>query len=455
MATNAPESTAVREPHFRTERPVRIQPTRKSSAGWIVLIIVLLAAAVGVWWMFFRPKPTGTETATGQGTGRGAGGREIPVVAATAHEGDLPIYLNGLGTVTPFNLVTVRSRVEGQIMQIAFQEGQDVKENDLLVQIDQRPYQVQLEQAEGQLGRDQAALNNAKVDLERYKSAGTSVSQQVLDTAEATVRQDEAIVQSDQAGIDNAKLNITYCTITAPITGRIGLRKVDLGNMIAANDPNGIAVITQLQPIAVIFSISQDDATPVLRKPNGGVGLQVTIFDSSLTTQLATGFVSAIDNQIDPTTGTVKIKATVENKDRILYPNEFVNARLLVDTVKNATLIPAAAVQRGPDNQFAYVVKKDQTVEVRPLKLGQTSEVTTNDVTQEMTAVAEGLSPGEVVVTDGVDKLQPGAKVAVRERGAGGGRGASTMPSTQPGATPSTGTPGEGGSRHGNHQNAT
>ena len=250
-------------------------------------------------------------------------------------------------------------------------------------------------------------------------------------------------MQSDQAGINSAKLNITYCTITAPITGRIGLRKVDLGNMVEPNDVNGLAVITQLQPIAVIFSISQDDATPVLRKPGGGVGLQVTVFDSGLTNPLATGVVSALDNQIDLTTGTVKIKATIENKDHVLYPNEFVNARLLVDTIHNATLIPAAGVQRGPDNQFAYVVKKDQTVEVRPLKLGQTSEIGAGETAQELTAIADGLSPGEVVVTDGVDKLQPGSKVAVRERGAGGGHGSSTQPSTRPSGDDS------GGHQHG------
>ena len=444
MATNAPESAAVREPHFRTERPVHVEPRRSSGAvGWIIALIVLAALGVGAWLLFFHGKTAPADATQGPG-GRGAGGgREVPVVAATAAQGDLPIYLHGLGTVTPFNLVTIRSRVEGQIMKIGFIEGQDVKEGDVLVQIDPRPYEVQLEQAEGQLGRDQAILNNAKVDLERYRSAGASVAQQQLDTAEAAVRQDEAIVQSDQAGINSAKLNITYCTITAPITGRIGLRKVDLGNMVEPNDVNGLAVITQLQPIAVIFSISQDDATPVLRKPGGGVGLQVTVFDSGLTNPLATGVVSALDNQIDLTTGTVKIKASVENKDHVLYPNEFVNARLLVDTIHNATLIPAAGVQRGPDNQFAYVVKKDQTVEVRPLKLGQTSEIGAGETAQELTAIADGLSPGEVVVTDGVDKLQPGSKVAVREGGAGGGHGSSTQPSTRPSGDDS------GGHQHG------
>jgi multidrug efflux system membrane fusion protein len=238
-------------------------------------------------------------------------------------------------------------------------------------------------------------------------------------------------VQSDQAGINSAKLNITYCKITSPIGGRIGLRKVDIGNMIQANDPNGLAVITQLHPISVVFSISQDDAVPVLKSTNGGIGLAVDAFDRGFLNKLASGIVSALDNQIDPSTGTIKIKATFQNQDNSLFPSQFVNARLLVRTLKDATLIPAAAVQRGPDNQFVYVVKQDQTVEVRPVTLGPT--------TDDTTAVEEGLKPGEVVVTDGVDKLQPGAKVAVRE---GGRRGATT----KPGATTAPGN--EGGRRN-------
>jgi multidrug efflux system membrane fusion protein len=418
MESNAPHSTALPNAHFRApSRPV--EQTRHGNAGWVIITLVVVAMlGIGVWALFFRGKAGGGAEANAHG-----GHGEIPVVAATVKQGDLPIYLTGLGTVTPFNLVTVRSRVEGQIMKIGFTEGQDVKEDDLLFEIDERPYQVQLEQAQGQKARDEALLNNAKADLARYQSAGSSVAQQQIDTAAALVRQYEATVQSDQAGIDSAQLNILYCKITAPITGRIGLRKVDIGNMVAANDPNGLAVITQLQPIAVIFSISQTLAIPVLQKPNGGIGLEVTAFDQGFNTPLATGVVSAIDNQVDPTTGTIKIKATIENKDRILFPNEFVNARLLVNTLKGATLVPAAAVQHGPDNEFVYVVKKDQTVEVRPVKVGPTTEDTT--------AIEDGVAPGETVVTDGVDKLQPGAKVAVRE----GKRGATTQgATTQPGA---------------------
>ena len=293
-------------------------------------------------------------------------------------------------------------------MRIDFTEGQDVKENDLLFEIDPRPFEVALEQAEGQLGRDQAALNNAQVDLTRYQSAGASVAQQQLDTAMATVREDEAIVKSDQAGIDSAKLNLVYCKITSPIDGRIGLKMVDVGNMVQANDTTGLAVITQLKPITVVFSISQDDAAPVLRRADGGVGLAVDAFDSSFTTQLATGTISAIDNQFNPSTDTIQMKATFKNDDHALFPSQFVNARLLVDTLHQATLVPAAAVQRGPDNQFVYRVKPDQSVEVRPVKIGQT--------TDDTTSIDDGVQPGDVVVTDGVDKLQPGSKVAVRER---------------------------------------
>jgi multidrug efflux system membrane fusion protein len=338
-----------------------------------------------------------------------------------ARQGELPIYLNGLGTVTPFNLVTVRARVTGEIVNVAFTEGQDVKKDDLLIEIDPRPFQVELQQAEGQLGKDQALLNNAKKDLERYQSAGASVAQQQIDLATSQVRQYEAAVKSDQAGINNAKLNLTYSRVTAPISGRIGLRKVDVGNMVMANDANGFATITQLQPIAVVFSISQDDAVPVVQKEHGGIGLTVDAFDRGFTNLLAQGKVSAVDNQIDPSTGTLKIKATFENKDNSLFPNQFVNARLLVETLQGKTIVPAAAIQHGPDGDFVYVVKQDQTVEVRPVKVGPT--------TDDRTAVDDGLKPGETVVTDGVDKLQPGAKVAVRE---GGRRGASSRPTTAP-----------------------
>ncbi|HEX3357572.1 MAG TPA: MdtA/MuxA family multidrug efflux RND transporter periplasmic adaptor subunit [Tepidisphaeraceae bacterium] len=418
MDTNRSDGATVVQPHFR-QREMVAPPVHRRGLGWaIALMVVLTLVAVALVVYFFWWRPHAAQLAAEQ-TGKG-GGRDVPVVAATAKKGDLPIYLTGLGTVTPFNLVTVNSRVAGQITNVAFTEGQDVKQGDLLVEIDPRPFQVQLEQAEGQLGRDEALLANAKDDLARYQSAGVSVAQQQIDTAAATVRQDEAIVKSDQAGIDSAKLQLIYCRITAPFSGRIGLRKVDVGNIIQANDPNGIAVIAQLQPIAVEFGISQNDAPAVLRSKTGGIGMQVDAFDLGLKNQLAAGSISAVENQIDPTNGTLRIKASFANTDNALYPNQMVNPRLLVNTLKDVTLVPAAAVQHGPDGEFAYIVKKDQTVEVRNVTTGQT--------TDDITAINEGVQPGEVVVTDGVDKLQPGSKVAVRE----GGKRASA---TQPGAT--------------------
>ncbi len=407
-------AAAVVQPHFR-QREMVARPATRSGLGWVIALVAVVGIGLAVYFFWWRPK---SATQATEQTGHGKGG-DVPVVAATSKKGDLPLYLTGLGTVTPFNLVTVNSRVEGQIINVAFTEGQDVKQGDLLVEIDPRPFQVQLEQAEGQLGRDEALLANAKDDLVRYQSAGVSVAQQQIDTAAATVRQDEAIVKSDEGGIDSAKLELTYCRITAPISGRIGLRKVDVGNIVQANDPNGIAVIAQLQPIAVQFGISQNDAPSVLRSKTSGIGMHVDAFDLGFNHQLAAGTITALENQIDPTNGTLRLKASFANTDYSLYPNQMVNPRLLVNTLKDATLVPAAAVQHGPDGEFVYVVKQDQTVEVRP--------VTTGPTTDDLTAINNGVKPGEIVVTDGVDKLQPGSKVAVRE----GGKRASA---TQPGA---------------------
>jgi multidrug efflux system membrane fusion protein len=433
MTSHGPDGTALREAPLH--RPPAIRQVRRRSRGWIAWAVVTLVLAGGAagYWFIVRPMLANRAATSAKQSG-GGGSRSVPVVAATAHKGDLPIYVNGLGTVTPFNLVTVRTRVGGEVTQVAFEEGQDVKEGDLLAQIDLRPFEVQLEEAQGQAARDEAFLGNAKSDLDRYQSAGTAVSQQQIDTAAAQVRQYEATIKSDQAAINNAKLQLTYCRITAPITGRIGLRRVDRGNIVQANDVNGLAVITQLQPIAMVFSISQDDASAVLRKPRGGVGLTVDAFDRGFTEKLATGTIAAIDNQIDSSTGTLRIKASFANKDGVLFPNQFVNARLLLETLHDAILVPSAAVQRGPDGDFVYAVTSDQAVEVRPVKVGAT--------TGEFTAIESGVQAGDVLVTDGVDKLQPGAKVSVRERGQGG---ATTRATTRSDAA--TSQPAGGGSR--------
>ncbi len=316
----------------------------------------------------------------------------------------MDIYKIGLGSITALNTVTIRPRVDGQLMTVAFEEGQTVHEGDLLVEIDPRPFQVQLTQAEGQMAKDQAQLDNARLDLKRYEGAGEAAAQQLRDTAEATVKQTEGAVKIDQAAIDSAKLNLTYCRITAPITGRIGLRLVDKGNIVHASDPGGLAVITQLQPIAMVFSLPQDDIGQVMQKINSGAKLRVDAYDPEEKTRLATGTLAAVDNQIDPTTGTVRLKAILDNQANTLFPNQFVNARLLVDTKRGAVLVPGAAIQLSPQSTFVYVIKADDTVDMRDVVVGLSEG--------DDTPVESGLQPGEVVVTDGVDKLQQGSLVS-------------------------------------------
>jgi membrane fusion protein, multidrug efflux system len=337
--------------------------------------------------------------------------RAVSVVATTARQGNMGTYLTGLGSVTAFNTVSVRTRVDGQLVKVAFQEGQLVHEGDLLAEIDPRPFQVQLTQAEGQMAKDQAQLKDAKLDLERYKVLikQDAISKQQLDTQIPTVNQAEGAVKSDQGQIDNAKLQLVYSRITAPIDGRIGLRLVDQGNIVHATDANGLAVITQLQPIAVLFNIPEDNLPKVLDKMRSGQPLVVDLYSRDLKTKLATGTLLTIDNQIDPNTGTVRFKAVFANEDNALFPNQFVNARLLVDTKQGAIIVPTAAIQRSPQATFVYVVKDDSTVEVRNVVVGPTEG---DDV-----AVDSGLSPGEVVVTEGVDRLQRGMKVAARMAG--------------------------------------
>jgi membrane fusion protein, multidrug efflux system len=329
----------------------------------------------------------------------------ISVVTATAKMGDQPIYLTGLGSVVGFKTVTLRTRVDGELMRVAVSEGQMVSTGDLIAEIDPRPFQVQLEQAEGQKERDVALLENAKLDAERYRIlySQDSIPKQQLDTQIALVKQDEAIVKADQAAIDNAKLQLTYTRITSPINGRIGLRQVDPGNIVHAADQSGLAVITQLQPIAVIFSIPQDNVPQVMKKLRAGRRMLVEAWDRDLKNKISTGSLLTIDNQADVTTGTVRFKATFANDDNALFPNQFVNARLLVDVKRGAVLVPVTAIQRGPETTFVFVVDKDDTV--------QTRNVVTGTIEAGMASVDRGLSPGETVVIEGVDKLQHGAKV--------------------------------------------
>jgi multidrug efflux system membrane fusion protein len=334
--------------------------------------------------------------------------RAMPVAVAPVVQQDMPVYLTGLGSVTAFNTVSVKSRVDGQLIQVNFREGQQVNKGDLLILIDPRPYEVQLAQAEAQLYKDQASLRDAQLNYQRFKDllqVSGAMSQQQVDTQKSTADQFEGAVRSDQAAIDNAKLQITYSHITAPVSGRIGLRLVDVGNIVHATDANAMLVITQLQPISVIFTLPEDSLPAVVKRMRQGT-LTVDAYDRDDRTKLATGTLLTIDNQIDQTTGTDRLKATFDNKDGMLFPNQFVNIHLLLDVRKNSTLIPSVAVQRGPQGTFVYVVKADKTVEARPVTVALTQS--------NQSAIGSGLQVGEVVVTDGQDKLQNGAKVETR-----------------------------------------
>jgi membrane fusion protein, multidrug efflux system len=388
--------------------PTHFSPWNKRY--WIGLLGMALLG-VGIYVFFVKSGKADPPPAR---QGQNSAARAVSVVTTKAKTGEMNVYLTGLGTVTPLNMVTLKSRVDGQLMRVLFREGDVVAAGALLAEIDPRPFQVQLTQAEGQMAKDQAQLKNAQIDLERYNVLyqQDSIAKQQLDTQEALVRQDEGAIKVDQGQIDNARLQLDYCRITAPISGRVGLRLVDPGNIVHASDTNGLIVITQIDPIAVIFAIPEDSLPQVQQQMRGGRQLPVEAYDRDLKHKLATGSLMTIDNQIDPTTGTVKFKAVFPNKDGALFPNQFVNARLLVDTVPNVVLVPNAAIQHSPKSAFIYVVKPDDTVEVRNIQI--------QGGAGDETAISRGLSVGEVVVTDGVDKLQPGAKVALRATAAAG-----------------------------------
>src|ERR1700746_3720521 len=355
----APSRRVLVEDDVRPASPREVvpRPRRRSRLRpflWLLLIIAGVGAAV---WYFPRP---GTEPKI---SGRSPSEMPVPVALVPVEKGDMPVTLSQLGTATPLAMVTVKTQISGYLMQVAFQEGQMVKKGDFLAQIDPRPYQVALEQAEAQLAKDQALLKNAQVDLQRYNTlvAQNSIAKQTRDTQVSLVAQDEATVKADQAQIDAQKLNLTYCRIISPVTGRVGLRQVDAGNYVQTSDPNGIVVVTQLQTISVIFTLPEDNLPAVIKQLHAGAALSVSAFDRTGTTELGTGTLETVDNQIDTTTGTVKLRAIFDNRDEVLFPNQFVNVRLLVDTMRDTEIVPISAVQRGAPGTFVYVVSPENT----------------------------------------------------------------------------------------------
>jgi membrane fusion protein, multidrug efflux system len=412
----------------------------RGSRWWVWVILLALIAALAFWYFRGSKASTEAQSAAPSAQGQSKGGRGgpggplvVPVVVATAQRGDLPVYFNGLGTVTAFNTVTVRSRVDGQIVKINFTEGQMVHQGDSLLEIDPRPYQVQLEQAEGQLAKDQAQLRDVQVDYQRYQllfKEGVIPKQQV-DTQQAQVGQFEGAIKADQAVIDNAKLQLVYAHVTAPISGRVGLRLVDMGNIVHASDTTGLLVITQLQPIAVIFALPQDQLSQVLAKLHGNQQLPVDAYDRDDTTKIATGKLLTIDNQIDTTTGTYKLKSIFNNEKNDLFPNQFVNVHLLVDMKHNMTIVPTPAIQRGPQGTYVYVMQPDNIVKIAPVTVALS---TSNSV-----GITSGIQPGDVVVTDGTDKLQEGSKVEPHSA-TGGSTNAQGQqaPNSPTGQTPAT-----------------
>ena len=378
----------------------KIKPSRRRWL-WLSLCVFLVLGLIAylLWAKTSRANADSAAKAAAKGP------PPIPVVAATSHKGDIGVYYSGLGAVTPLATVTVRSRVDGQLMNVRYREGETVHKGDPLAEIDDGPYQAALTQAEGQLIKDQAALENARIDLARYQQLvpQKAIPEQQLATQQATVHQDEGVVKLDEGQIEGAKVNLAYCRIAAPATGRIGLRLVDPGNIVQTADTNGLLVITQMDPISAIFTISEDQLQVVLKKMAAGQTLEVDAYDRDAKTKLAQGSLTTLDNQIDPTTGTLKLRATFENAKGTLFPNQFVNARLLVQEKQGVTLAPTAAVQRNSQATYVYVVKADSTVTVRPITIGATEG--------DDSEVTSGLMPGEVVVMTGVDKLQEGSKV--------------------------------------------
>jgi len=449
MSETTPSSAP--EPHEgieSTNNPSRVvaRKGRWHWLAWLVVALVLGFVAARSWHRAAERQTKAPRTPP-----------PIPVVVAQAEKGDIGVYVTGLGTVTPLNTITVTTRVDGQLMTVYYKEGDKVTKGESLVEIDPRPFQVQLEQAQGQLAKDQAALQNAQIDLQRYEQLITknAVSQQILQTQRSTVAQAQATIKTDQANIDSAKLNLTYAHITAPISGRIGLRLVDPGNFVSASSNTPLLVITQMEPISVIFTIPEQQVPAVRTALKANRSLPVDAMDRDAQNVIGSGALTTLDNQIDPTTGTLRLRATMPNKDDALFPNQFVNARMLLQKRKGVTLIPNVAVQRNGQTTFVYRVNSDQSVEIRDVKLGT--------VDDQHSEVAMGLQPHDIVVTQGVDRLQAGSKVVpmwpeeedTRRRGQGNPAPVATSGQNNPNGQGSqqSGPSGQGGKTGGQNSN--
>jgi membrane fusion protein, multidrug efflux system len=382
-------------------------PPRRGRGRLLVGLIVAVLVVGGGYELYHQYGGQPQAGKTGRGGARSQQTPPQPVGAATIDTGDIHVVLSQLGTVTPLATVTVKTQINGQLSQVAFTEGQLVKQGDFLAQIDPRPFQVTLEQAEATLAHDQALLADARLDLARYNRlvAQDSVAAQTRDTQAALVHQDEATIKLDQASIDSSKLNLVYCHIISPVTGRVGLRQVDQGNYVQTSDANGLVVITEIQPISVIFTLPEDVLPQVVKAMHGPTELQVTAFDRANTTQLAVGALQTLDNEVDTTTGTVKARAIFPNTDDELFPNQFVNVNLLVTTLNNVVRIPTAGIQRGAPGTYVYLIGADDTVSIHPIKLGPADG--------DMTQVTDGLKAGDRVVVDGADRLRDGQKVTI------------------------------------------
>ena len=418
----------IAKPEHRKSPPNLEQPNPKKGKWWVWVILLLLVLG-GIWYYTHRTPPSASGAL-------GKGGGPVPVVAGTVTQKDVPIYLEGIGTIQALNTVTVRVRVDGQLEKVAFEEGQDVKAGDVLAIVDPAPYQAALQQAQAKQGQDQAQLTNAKLDLDRDTDMITKkvISQQQFDTQKALVAQLEATVRNDAAAVESAKVNLNYTTVVSPLDGRTGIRLVDQGNIVHATDANGLVVITQLHPISLVFTLPEQTLTAIHKETASGQEMTVLAMDRDNKTKLDEGKLSVIDNQIDITTGTIKLKATFDNKELLLWPGQFINTHLLLTTRKDGLVVPASVIQRGPNGTYAFVIQDDQTVQIRQIKVARKENGDILQTDKGEALIEDGLAAGEKVVVDGQYKLQAGSKIVV----------------SQPGGAGASGKPGAGG--HGGHK---